>query len=118
MTGVWFPIQTEGPLHVLHLNGKVHEAEGRLKVSISGCECGHQSPRLCILREAYRLNLERLWRGCEPFISAFPRSSPLFLLTWELVNSGAWSLMSVIVTVTSHVLLRPEAGEDMLERPG
>lgn len=118
MTGVWPPIQAKGPLHIPRLNGKVHEAEGRFEVSVSGRECGHQSPRLCILREAYRLNLERLWRGREPFISAFPRSPPLLLLTWELVNSGAWSLMSVIVTVTSHVLLRPEAGEDMLGRLG
>lgn len=57
MTGVWLPIQAKGPLHIPRLNGEVHEAEGRLKVRISGHERGHQSPRLCVLREAYRLNL-------------------------------------------------------------
>lgn len=41
MTGVWIPIQAKGPFHIPCLNGKVHEAEGRLKVSISGHECGH-----------------------------------------------------------------------------
>lgn len=61
MTGVWLPVQAEGPLLIPCLDGKVHEAEGRLEVSISGRECGHQSPRLCILRETYGLNLER-WR--------------------------------------------------------
>lgn len=76
MTGVWLPIQAKGPLHIPRLNGEVHEAEGRLKVRISGHERGHQSPRLCVLREAYRLNLERMGKGCEAPISAIPRSPP------------------------------------------
>lgn len=62
VTGVWLPIQAEGSLYIPRLNGKVHEAEGRLKIGIGGHERGHQSPWLCILREAYRLNLER-WGG-------------------------------------------------------
>lgn len=62
MSGVWLPVQAEGPLFIPCLDGKVHEAEGRLEVSISGHECGHQSPRLCILRETHGLNLER-WQG-------------------------------------------------------
>ena len=52
-----------------------------------------------------------------PPVSTFSRCPPLFLLNWEVVNSGAWSLMSVIVTAISQVLLRPEAGEGMLGRP-
>lgn len=58
MIRIWLPIQAKGPIHIPCLNGKVHEAEGRFKVSISSRECGHQSPRLCVLREAYGLNLE------------------------------------------------------------
>lgn len=77
MTGVWFPIEAEGPLHIPRLNGKVHEAEGRLKVSIGGHECGHQSPWLCVLREAYRLNLERWGQAMSPS-SVLPKiSSPV-----------------------------------------
>lgn len=117
MTRTWLPIQAESPIRIPCLNGKVHEAEGRLKVSISGCEGGHQRPRLCVLWEAHGFNLETFGWAESP-IRAFLRSPPPILLTWEVVNSGAWSLTSVTVTVTSHVLLRPEAQEGMLGRPG
>lgn len=59
MPRVGLPIQVKGPAHVPPLNGKIHEAEGGFEVSISGCEHGHQSPGLHILREAYRPNLEK-----------------------------------------------------------
>lgn len=118
MTRIGLPFQAESPVYIPCLNGKVHAAEGRLKVAISSHEGGHQSPRLCVLREAYGLNLETFGWAVSPPSVPPPRSPPLLLLTWEVVNSGAWSLMSVMVTVTSHVLLRPEAGEGVLGRPG
>lgn len=109
LTRVWLPIQAEYPFHVPCFNGKVHEAEGRFKVSISCHESGYQSLGLDILREAYRPNLER-GQGVVSPTSTLPKVSFLLLLTWEVVNSGAWSLTSVILTAISQVLLRPEAG--------
>lgn len=66
MTRIWLPIQTEGPIYVPCLDSKVHEAESRLKVGISGRKCGHQSPRLCVFGEAYGLNLETFGRAMSP----------------------------------------------------
>lgn len=66
MTRIWLPIQAKGPVHIPCLNGKVHEAKSRLKVGISGHECGHQSPRLCVFREAYGLNLETFGGAVSP----------------------------------------------------
>lgn len=116
MIRVWLPGQVKNPFRVSFFNGKVHKAEGRLKVSISGRKCGHQSPWLHILRKTYRSNLER-WRCSVNTTSALPMIFiALCQLTWEVMNSGAWLLMSVIVTATSHVLLRPDAGEGLLVR--
>lgn len=108
MIRVWLPGQVKDPFWVSFFNGKVHKAEGRFKVSISGCECGHQSPRLHIFRKTDRPNLERQ-RCLVNTTSALPRiSAPLHQPTWEVMNSGAWLLTSVTTTATSHVLLRPD----------
>lgn len=116
MVRVWLPGQVKDPFWVSFFNGKVHKAEGRLKVSISGHKRGHQSPRFYILRKSYRPNLER-WRRLVNTTGILPMISvPQCQLTWELMNSGAWLLMSVTMTVTSHVLLRPVRGEGLLVR--
>lgn len=116
MIRAWLPGQVKDPFRVSFFNGKVHKAEGRLKVSISGRKGGHQNPRLHIFRKTYRSNLER-WRCLVNTTSTvLTLSTALCQLTWEVMNSGAWLLTSVIVTATSHVLLRPDAGEGLLVR--
>lgn len=86
MIGARLPNQAKGPLLISCLDGKVHEAEGRLKVGISGHECGHQSPGLCVLWEVYRLNLER-WGGAVSSPQCLPKVSspaPVYLGGGEL----------------------------------
>lgn len=116
MVRFWLPGQVKDPFRVSVFDGKAHKAEGRFEVSISGCECGYQSARLRILRKSYRPNLER-WR-CLVSTTSTPLmiSIPQGQLTWEVMNSGPWLLMSVIVTATSHVLLRPDIGEGLMVR--
>lgn len=116
MIRVWLPGQAKDPFRVSFFNGKVHKAEGRLKVSISGRKCGHQNPWLHIFRKTYRSNLERGRCLVSTTSTLLMLSIALCQLTWEVMNTGAWLLMSVIVTATSHVLLSPDAGEGLLVR--
>lgn len=84
MTRIGLPFQAEGPVHIPCLNGKVHAAEGGLKVTISSQECGHQSPRLCVLREADGLNLETFGWALSP-----PSAPPRGLLPYSCLP-GKW----------------------------
>lgn len=91
MTRIGLPFQAEGPVHIPCLNGKVHAAEGGLKVAISSQECGHQSPRLCVLREADGLNLETFGWAVSPPDQRLPKVSspaPAYLGSGEL-----WSMV-------------------------
>lgn len=116
MVRVRLPGQVKDPFWVSFFNGKVHKAEGRFEVSIGGPECGHQSPRLCVLRKKHRPNLERRRRLINTTCPLPAISKPRCQLTWEPMNSGAWLLMSVTMTATSQVLLRPVGGEGLLVR--
>lgn len=71
MTGVWLPVQAEGPLLIPCLDGKVHEAEGELEVSIVAVSVVTRVPGSASSGRLTRAQSGEMARGCEPTITAF-----------------------------------------------